>query len=93
MKLFVETVCLVVAFKTDISCFKGYNSWSSWSSYVKQESPKGELGLYLVSDNTNKPMAILVSLFNFWKISNHYFVSDKGYWCAKIHKIIKKMAL
>ena len=48
-------------------------------SYVKQESPKGELGLYLVSDNTNKPMAILVSLFNFWKISNHYFVSDKGY--------------
>ena len=23
---------------------------------------------------------------DFWKISNHYFVSDKGYWCAKIHK-------
>ena len=27
-------------------------------SYVKQESPKGELGLYLVSDNTNKPYRV-----------------------------------
>ena len=25
---------------------------------------------------------------DFWKISNHYFVSDKGYWCAKIHSPI-----
>ena len=38
------------------------------STYSAIESPKGELGVYLVSDGTNKPVRVKIRSPDFWHL-------------------------
>ena len=60
--------------------------------YAAAETPKGELGVYLVSDGTNKPYKCKIRATGFAHLSSIDFIS-KGHMLADMTAIIGSLDL